>query len=667
MIALPATIGAKLTLQSLRGSDEAIYYSLPSKWQNYVLSYFAIFNELANSRNVKAASIELAERNSHLGRGFSAKTIRRLWREYRRSNDWKILLNDYQGTKDPLPADFLEELRRRIEKNKRVAAPVFKELRREWAAGKVIPGYGTWRDHWAKVHGDDAPEFFPDDFFPRGWDERNLYRHLPSDAQLTLARDGHKAAHALLPQIERTTAGLRPLEGVVFDDVRTDWLVIVPGQENPVELWLLVAMDIATRKIIAWVAKAYLTDDDGKRQELLRAEMRRLVGSVLQLGLPEGYPIRFVVENQKATLSDEEKRVLAEITGDRVLVTKSGMTHRTILPGGYSETSGQPWFKAPLESFFNLFHNELAALPGQTGASYALMPGELEGRKKAARALLKAAAEADLPADVIRQLKAPFLHYHEAIDALAAIIDLLNNRVEHELEGFEQRAFFRFSPRENFRPIEELARYPREQIKLAQIKHRVESSQERWVRLALAERFTPVSELALLPFIAKSVPEIEVFKPYHVRIRKVVYRADHERLAVERREQFTAKVLETDPSLAHLFDSAGSYVCALRCTEKVGWFDEAAHERAFAEQAHYRALIEQPLRERHAADAGEREAAAEHNDALIQAHRAGSAMVAGAERAKRLTRRESEATVRQNAERSRRLAQRARAQIEASP
>jgi len=664
MIALPGSIGGLLSLRSLQGSDEALYYNLPKKWREYVDAYFAIFNELAHARNVRAASEQLAERNAHLGRGFSAKTIRRLWRDYRRAQDWKVLLNDYKGTTQPQPAEFIRELQRLVEKNNRVAAPVFKQIRRNWAAGEVIAGFGTWQDHWAKIHGGDIPEFFPEDFYPSGWDDRNLYRYLPSDAQLGLARDGHKATHHLLPQVERTTAGLRPLEGVIFDDVRTDWLVIVPGQPTPVELWLLVAMDIATRKIVAWVAKAYLTDDEGKRQELLRAEMRQLVGSVLQLGLPEGYPIRLIVENQKATLSTEERKVLAHITGNQVITELSGMTHRTVLPGGYEETSGQPWFKAPLESYFNLFHNELATVPGQTGASYALMPGELEGRKKAARMLLKAAAEADLSADVIRQLKAPFLQYHEAIDALTTIIDLLNNRVEHQLEGFEQRAFFRFSPRESFRPIEELARYPREQIKLAQIKHRLESSQERWERLMQAERFTPVSEISLLPFIAKSIPSVEVFKPYHVRIMKTIYRAEHERLAVERREAFTAKVLETDPSIAHLFDEAGSHVCVVRCTERVGWFDEQAHERAFAEQAHYRSLIEQPLRERHAGDAVAREAADQHNEALIQAHRAGSAMIAGAAAAKQQTRRQTAAQVQQNANRSRRLAERARAQLE---
>lgn len=665
MIALPSTFLRKLCLQSLSAQDEALFYGLPDKWQDYVLNYFEIFNALAAAPHVKSACLELAERNAHLGRGYSAKTIARLWRAYRKARVWTVLLKDYKAPKEPLPREFIEELKRRCEDNQRVSSTAIKSIRRDFARGVSIKGYGTWREHWQRVHrGEPAPDFWPDDFYPTGWHPRNLARHCPSGAELGLARDGYHASHHALPQIERTTAGLRALQGVVFDDVRTDWLVIVPGYPEPAELWLLVGMDIASRYIVAWAAKAIVKGEDGKKQHILRSEMRQLAASVLRSpGLPEGYEVRFVVENATATLSEAEKATLRQITGDQLAVTNSGMTHRTALPGGYEETSGQPWFKAPLESFFNLFHNELAALPGQTGASYALAPGDLDERKRAAKALLKAAAEADLPASVIAQLKAPFLQYHEAIDALTAIFRLLNERVEHDLEGFGQVAEFRFTPAENYRPIAELGRYPREQIRRAMIRHRRQSPLERWQQLTAAERFQPVSELALLPFLARTIADVAVFKPFHVRIGKVVYRADHERLRHERRESFTARILESDPSQAHLFAADGRHVCVVRCIEKVGWFDEAAMQRAFGEQKHYQALIEQPLRARHADKQPAREQAAAHNEALIAAHRNGQAMVEAAAEASTETRRQSAADRRRNQKRAAQLTAQAQRQL----
>lgn len=665
MIALPSRIGPRaLSLQSLRGEDEAVFWSLNQRWRDYVLTYFEIFNELAAAPSVKSASLEIAARHEHLGRGFSAKTIRHLWREFRRTQDWQVLLKGYLG-KQPQPPAFIALVQQRCENNQRKCAAELRKIRREWSEGAAIAGYGTWQQHWQRVHpGEEVPEFFPDDFFPEGWHPRNLYRYVSSEAELGLARDGLHATHHLLPQIERTTVGLRPLEGVVFDDVRTDWLVIVPGIPQPVELWLLIAMDIATRKILTWAAKAIVTDDDGKKQHLLHSEMRLLTGSLLkQYGIPRDYVCHWVVENQTATLNQGDVATLRQISGGTIAVTFSGMTHRAALPGGYVEDSGQPWFKAVLESFFNLFHNELAALPGQTGASYAVKPGELEGRRKAAKALLKAAAEADLDADTIRRLKAPFLHHHEAIDVITHLVALLNQRCEHDLEGFETRAEFRFSPAERYQPIEQLARYPREQIRLAQIRHRRESPDERWDRLARGVAFDPVSDLAALPLLARTVERVEVFKPYHVRIGKVIYRAEHERLRCERREPFTARILDSDPTVAHLFDAGGAHVVAVRCTEKVGWFDEAAHVRAFGELNHYRALLEQPLKERHADRAVARAEAEAHNAALLAAGRTGRAMVEAADTARLDKKRQDNVTLKRNAQRARQLAARAEQQL----
>jgi hypothetical protein len=49
--------------------------------------------------------------------------------------------------------------------------------------------------------------------------------------------------------------GLRPLEVFVFDDVRTDFRTLVPGYASPVELNLLIVLDVATGEQINAIEK----------------------------------------------------------------------------------------------------------------------------------------------------------------------------------------------------------------------------------------------------------------------------------------------------------------------------------------------------------------------------------------------------------------------------
>src|SRR5690606_15012396 len=137
-------------------------------------------------------------------------------------------------------------------------------------------------------------------FLPAGFSERNLARLVPSKAELEYARRGVFAAHGLLPQKRNDYRSLRPLEIVVFDDVRCDWEIYYPGADKSCQMWMLVAMDAATRVVLDWVTLARVPDDQGKRAELLGEHMLILVGGILQrYGVPRDYAMTLKVENAK--------------------------------------------------------------------------------------------------------------------------------------------------------------------------------------------------------------------------------------------------------------------------------------------------------------------------------------------------------------------------------
>ncbi len=587
----------------------------------------------------KATAAQLATRlNPRFGGGFSEKTLKNLWRAFRKHGP-EVVLFGY-GKQAEKPEEFIQELARRVEENKRVASVELDALRSDWLAGKDIPGYGTWQARWKQANPDEPlPETCPEWFFPEGFSDRNLRRYLPGSPALTLARDGYFAAHSKLPQKRNDYSGLRPLELVVFDDVRTDWLVSVPGVKKPCEFWLLVAMDAASRCIIDWVSLVAAPGEDGEREQLLEEHMQLLVGALLQkYGIPKNYQMTLKVENAKATLRAGARDALAVLAGGQVAVEYTRMVNRA-LPSGYNERHGTPWdVKGILERTFCSFHDHAARLPGQTGARYDLKPAELEAQIKEHAALMKEAE--DLPANVVEQLRSSFLTQAEAIDAVAAVFSKLNNRHKHSLQGFDQVQVWRFPEDHGWRPLDELRRYPANEVRRAIFDTRMESPMERLEKL-LREQPKPedVPAEALLSFMARTIKKVRHPAPYTIAWTEAgvefVFRGELDELASGKGGPFFVKLLPGDPHVAHLYLSAdGRRIGALSrvLAPRIG--DEEAQKRAVGEVQHYRSLIVKPMMERHAPARQANEARRETNAAIIRAAREGNDMLAAGEQAR---------------------------------
>lgn len=626
-----------LALATLPSAVRAAWLRTDERHQPKLAARLRAINALAQAPRgrIKATSEQLARELAHLGRGFSAKNLRTLFDLYREHGPEALLL-DY-GTKGEKPAEFITELARRTESNHRVASVELEALRAEWRACKVIPGYGTWQARWEKrFPGEPLPECCPEWFFPEGFGSRNLRRYLPGRAATTLARDGFFAAHALLPQKRNDYSQLRPLEMVVFDDVKTDWLVHYPGCKVPCELWLLVAMDVATRTILDWVALAAVPDDEGKRAQLLEQHMQLLAGALLQrYGIPTAYKMTWLVENNKATYRQAAKDALALLSGGQIAVQHTRMVNRA-LPSGHTERHGTPYdLKGVLESFFGNFHNHAAALPGQTGAVQMLdAPAQLAEQKREHAALLRECA--DLPPEVEAQLRLEFLRYSEAISALEKIFAHLNARTNHRLQGFDRVERWRFPEDPHWRPLDELRRYPRAEIARALFDHRMESPLERLEKL-LAQHPAPtrVPAEALLPFSSRTIAKVRHPAPYTIAFTDGgtawTYRGEIPELASGEGGPFLVKLLPGDVSTAYLHDAAtGAWLGTLRhvAAPRVG--DEAAQLAAVGEVQHYRSLVTAPVMARHAPARAAREENQRLNAALLASARTGQAMLAGA-------------------------------------
>jgi|GEM_PF-3904971 len=656
-----------LTLATLPAAIRQRYLRTPAHLRDKIDARLLALQTFAAipRRRWKLTARELAARlEPRFGRGFSAKTLNNLWRAYRKEGV-EVVLFGY-GEKAEKPAAFVQELARRVEENKRVASVELEALRSDWLAGKEIPGYGTWRDLWAAKFSDEpAPEVCPDWFFPDGFSDRNLRRYLPGSTALTLARDGFFAAHAQLPQKRNDYSGLRPLELIVFDDVRTDWLVSVPGQKRPCEFWLLVAMDAASRCILDWVCLVAARGEDDAREQLLEEHMQVLVGGLLQkYGLPVGYQMTLKVENAKATLRGPARDALTVLAGGQIAVEYTRMVNRA-LPSGYTERHGTPWdVKGILERTFSSFHDHGAGLPGQTGARYDLKPAELEAQIKEHSALMKEAE--DLPAETMARLRSSFLTQAEAIDAVAAIFAKLNDRRRHRMQGFDQVQLWRFPEDKTWRPLEELRRYPANEVARAIFETRMESPLERLEKLLRAQpKPTQVPAEALLAFMARTIKKVRHPAPYTIAWTEAgvesVFRGELPELASGKGGPFFVKLLPGDPHVAHLFLAEdGRRLGALARVLAAPIGDEDAQKRAVGEVQHYRSLITKPLMERHAPARQANVERREANAAIIAAAREGRAMLDAGVEARAEGRARAQAVVRVKKQSNTKAADRAR-------
>ena len=382
------------------------------------------------------------------------------------------------------------------------------ELFAEWDNGLPIPGYEGMNPTGREPR-------------PAGWSMENLYRLMPDRAALTILHKGTRAGYNYLAQAHSTRVGLWPGAVYSFDDVWLDCKV--QGYDGNGKMQIdrplqLGCLDRYTGKRLSWFTKLRLRGEDGKRLQLTEDEMLYLICDLL---LNVGYSVRgtvFVCEHGTANISQPVADALAMLSDGKITVEKSGMTGTRQVGAFEGRAVGNPRFKAELESWHNLLHNRMDGVLTQTGKNRT-EPERLFGiTEKHDAAIVKAintgkgAHNKTLAPEQLAGLATFSLTLGELADMLVQVVGGINQRTDHDLQGWEECGFtqpeFSFTG-QDWKLLAEMAPEEAEEALMlaqrvpARLRERKLSPQEAWLH-ALAQpgnemvRFTPAQCVTLL-------------------------------------------------------------------------------------------------------------------------------------------------------------------------
>jgi hypothetical protein len=338
--------------------------------------------------------------------------------------------------------------------NENLPAAFLDWLAAQWAANqrdKFRPVYvaalnrlARWRagDESAAIPGYDAPPIGSPTSVaghPEGWEYGNLLRHVQgrcSRFARKLIQIGPKAASNLGPQLLTTRVGLVPGQYIILDDSWNDFKVVAQGQTC--RLLSFHALDLASGCNLMRGYKPALKDEHEVEERLREQEMLFLLVTLFTTIGYRRAGTTLICERSTATVRQREEE-LFQTFGLPIKVERGprgggpGVAGLFTGPGG-----GNPRWKAPLESWFNLLRNRTASViefPSQTGSNSRLnMPEGLPGLEKDIHALILAAKA--LPPEQAQLLQLGMLPLHDAISKLDAITELINCRNDHNLEGW---------------------------------------------------------------------------------------------------------------------------------------------------------------------------------------------------------------------------------------
>ena len=374
------------------------------------------------------------------------------WRKYHawKREGWRALVNRAKSPdRDRVSEEFVQWYLALAERNQRKTRPAHRVFGRMWRAGETIPG---------------VDNSLPRHELPPGCTYANLQRYVKSQFALAAMRRGLGVALAKHgPKVWTTRAQLWPGSHWMIDDVWHDHFVVFQGQL--VRVLELGALDVFSAHRFAYGTKPRFTREDGKFDNLKEASARLLLASGLfQQGFsPRGTII--LAEHGTAAIAERIQRLLRDrfglIAGTNtplISVQESGINGKQqAIAGLRGQGGGNPRHKSALESLHNLIHNELAALPAQTGRDVEHRPEFTHGQLTEGSDVLKIAAWLNRVApDRVAQLQAPLLEYHAhflpLLDAIHAGISRRGEDPEiwdHELEGWHAagnvRIEYRFS------------------------------------------------------------------------------------------------------------------------------------------------------------------------------------------------------------------------------
>ncbi|MGE9271601.1 MAG: hypothetical protein ACQKBU_12420, partial [Verrucomicrobiales bacterium] len=546
---------------------------------------------------------------------WSRKRLKDYWRKFRqREGDWQVLVPKNGNGQTGLPPAFVEYWRALCERHQRKNYTAWKELLGElsrWRRGDdsaAIPGY---------VH---PPANQIGKAYPAGWSYKNLHHHAPEAFELVAARQGRgKMRSKFVPKVLTTRANLLPGQFYLFDDVWHDLAVNVVGQEKSVRPIELGAMDLFSGMRPMWMMKPILEDLKGHRHMLLENETLYLTAALLrQQGYrPEGTAL--IMERGTATIrgGDFEAK-LSDLTGGAVRIEKGGLEGAPTMAGEYAARGkGNPRFKAALESFHNLMHNRMDALPGQVGLNPEHTPQEHYRMQLRNNHLLKAlhALAEDGNLNAVRGLRFDLMEYHQFVKVASLVYERIHDDPDHNLEGWEEAglitAEWRLSREQPFATLEDatpdqlaiIREYCQKTEGLT--RHRKMTRREAWNQRARGLRKLPAPAMAALLVdkvgVERTVNDEGCFVfqdkkyssgQYHFLARVKGMHGDHE-TPLRRRDKYMTVWNPLIPDELHVLDAKGQY---MGMCPNMGRPDKADQDAIFRSIGQVRAIESEMLR-----------------------------------------------------------------------
>ncbi len=288
---------------------------------------------------------------------------------------------------------------------------------------------------------------------PAGFSIETFRRCQPTNYQKTLASQGTISAYRSLPSILSTCVGTQYLEYIFTDDEKPDVNIRVLGFDRPMVPLCFHALDRLTRFPFRPHVRLRWYDVDTKTHKALT--QKEYVFYLIYLLCTEGYRTdaagtTIIQEhgtacawnNQQLTTPDgfhSFQDALLALTGVRM--DSSGLFNKPafaeLLYG--PQSSGNPRFKAPIESSFHLWRIYSQHLIGQTGLSAEMMPEENHGIGKYEKRILKIAK--DMPESFRDGLQSNYCTGIEFVTAAEMIRQALASRDDHKFEGWGQCGF----------------------------------------------------------------------------------------------------------------------------------------------------------------------------------------------------------------------------------
>lgn len=488
---------------------------------------FRCFAEMLSARNIKTGAESAAMKRHHLGWGWSAAALRKLFCAYRdgghkpgdwrcagprfAAGDWRILIREYNGaSNEKLPPEFkrwVAEQWAQFKGRSDVVTALWRHVVYEiWLKGEPVPGYGSV-DEWCRRTGRARPHplLVRQSELPAGWSERTFRRCLPKrEVTRKQIAGGYLAAHNAQPdQVLTDRSPLLPLMYVYLDDTRPDMRLtwFGPGGRGEIVYPLVVmGLDAASAVDLEAITKprAMKSDESGQRHGVTHdMALAVVIGVLRRFGLPP-WPITFVHENAAACIPSHARHALADAYGERIQFLPTSIFKERMIESGFADQGGAPWDKAPIESFWRILATQLARLPGSTGPRYDTAPGELKQIETYTLGLMEKAGGL---AEVFAKFRSPLLDFKEGDEAIMSALRLLRFRTRHELQGFDRIKEFRRTPAEGYRPWSEFVMLPiAEQNAIATggdkdaIISRLESPAERFCRLLQGVELTAVDD-----------------------------------------------------------------------------------------------------------------------------------------------------------------------------